>query len=151
MNFNDKQYEHEHEEHEDQEDQEDQEEEQLEEIESVDEDTLKLVYNSLLNKKSFFDDSDDDTITISNKKNKKSNDNKNKKMSLSDFLKSSEKDKPKKFVSKRVENKNVQLTENTSVRRYFNPRKSPFNLVNNNKNRNIVDTHNELSFPKLGK
>lgn len=127
------------------------EEDVLEEVESVDEDTLKMVYNSVLNKKSFFDDSDDDSVKISNKKNKKSNDTKNKKMSLSEFLKTSEKEKPKKFVSNRIEKKTAQLIliENTSVQRYFNPRKAPFNLVNNHKNRNVIDTNNDAAFPKL--
>lgn len=76
-------------------------------------------------------------------------------LSLSEFIRkidSEEKAKqPKKFVSKRVEEKRKQfgVSEDTKPRRSFNPRMPPYNFVHGKKEESQSVNFNELDFPSL--
>ena len=66
-------------------------------------------------------------------------------LSLQDFVKKIELDKPKKFVSKRVsDRKPVIITK----KRSFNPRLPPYNFVNKNNTNKKID-FNDDDFPSL--
>ena len=74
-------------------------------------------------------------------------------MSLADFNKEvidKATDKPKKFVSKRAEEKRkaVGMEEKVEYRK-FNPRKPPYNFVHKNKTVESVNINNNTEFPTL--
>lgn len=76
-------------------------------------------------------------------------------LSLGEFTKKidaeMEASKPKKFVSKRVEDKKkVMGLDNNVVKRNFNPRLPPYNFVQHNKqNQNSVNIDSKEEFPSL--
>jgi len=129
---------------------------------SLDEETRKIIYNKF-NKDLNKDDLDafekiqkgiktKKTILNNSDHNKQQN-NKNKKsqiLTLSNFSKMVNAEKPKKFISKRVLDKKQQLDIlNDKIKRQFNPKLPPYNYVfqKNNSNNNINFNIND--FPKL--
>jgi hypothetical protein len=75
--------------------------------------------------------------------------------SISDFNKKLEEEenakKPKKFVSKRADERKKQLgiEENVGPRRSFNPRKQPYNFVKSRDKKELVPDINSNEFPSL--
>lgn len=126
-----------------------------EEEEELDEETKRILWEANLrrlnNKESDFVFIDD----TKKLKQKKSNDKKNKKnvLSLEEFSKKVEEDEklkqPKKFVSKRVEEKKKVNEENT-IKRTFNARLPPYNWVHQTKKEQVnVNINDEHEFPSL--
>ena len=124
--------------------------EEEEEDEELDEETKRIIWEAnlkRLNNDSMLDFSDG--TKKSKSKLKKSSDKKNKKvvLSLEDLNKKIE---PKKFVSKRVEEKKKINNEENSVRRTFNARLPPYNLVHQPKKEQVtVNINDEHEFPSL--
>jgi hypothetical protein len=127
----------------------------IEEEEELDEETKRILWEANLrrlnNKESDFVFIDD----TKKLKQKKSNDKKNKKnvLSLEEFSKKVEEDEklkqPKKFVSKRVEEKKKVNEENT-IKRTFNARLPPYNWVHQTKKEQVnVNINDEHEFPSL--
>ena len=127
----------------------------IEEEEELDEETKRILWEANLrrlnNKESDFVFIDD----TKKLKQKKSNDKKNKKnvLSLEEFSKKVEEDEklkqPKKFVSKRVEEKKKVNEENT-IKRTFNARLPPYNWVYQTKKEQVnININDEHEFPSL--
>jgi len=129
-------------------------EEPLDEVgDEIDEETLEIInrirFKNINNEQSLILKKSDIAIKkeIINKKPKKNNKN----MSLQEFSKICEPEKPtiKKFISNRVEDKKKNDNFTTILKRQFNPRKPPFNFHRKNK---IIDTpqlNNIQEFPEL--
>jgi len=122
--------------------------EEEEEDEELDEETKRILWEAnlkRLNNDSILDFSDD----TKKSKSKKSGDKKNKKviLSLEDLNKKIE---PKKFVSKRVEEKKKINNEENSIKRKFNARLPPYNWVHQPKKEQVaVNINDEQEFPSL--
>jgi hypothetical protein len=122
--------------------------EEEEEDEELDEETKRILWEAnlkRLNNDSVLDFSDN----TKKSKSKKSSDKKNKKvvLSLEDLNKKIE---PKKFVSKRVEEKKKINNEENSVKRTFNARLPPYNRVHQSKKEQVtVNINDENEFPSL--
>ncbi len=122
--------------------------EEEEENEEIDEETKRILWEAnlkRLNNDSVLDFSDD----TKKSKSKKSGDKKNKKviLSLEDLNKKIE---PKKFVSKRVEEKKKINNKENSIKRTFNARLPPYNWVHQPKKEQVaVNINDEQEFPSL--
>ena len=122
--------------------------EEEEEDEELDEETKRILWEAnlkRLNNDSVLDFSDN----TKKSKSKKSSDKTNKKvvLSLEDLNKKIE---PKKFVSKRVEEKKKINNEENSVKRTFNARLPPYNRVHQSKKEQVtVNINDENEFPSL--
>ena len=101
---------------------------------------------------------EDDNKNKTNKKDKtnKKQNNKNVNLSLGEFNKKLDEEtkekQPKKFISKRVEDKKkINCTnEEKVIRRSFNPRLPPYNWVHKSKETNVkIDLNNQNDFPSL--
>lgn len=125
---------------------------------SMDEETRRIIYQSISR------NMNDLTLYVKKEhaKKKQPSTDKPKKtknfLSLSQFVQkidAEEKAKqPKKFVSKRVEEKRKQfrVSEDTKPKRSFNPRMPPYNFVHGKKEAHQpVNFSNEIDFPSLGK
>ena len=127
-----------------------------EEEEEMDLETKKILWDANLkrlnNKESDFVFTDDSKKS----KQKKSSDKKNKKvvLSLGEFSKKVEEEQiskqPKKFVSKRVEEKKKVNNDENSVKRTFNARLPPYNWVIQSKKEQVnININDEHEFPSL--
>jgi len=122
--------------------------EEEEEDEELDEETKRIIWEAnlkRLNNDSMLDFSDG----TKKSKSKKSSDKKNKKvvLSLEDLNKKIE---PKKFVSKRVEEKKKINNEEKLIKRTFNARLPPYNWVYQPKKEQVtVNINDEHEFPSL--
>ncbi len=110
--------------------------------EEMDSETREIIWAALQKApqhdfKSELDNLDKEKKNKSEKKHKRQQENNKKNLSLSEFNKKieaeSKEKEPKKFTSKRVEQKKKELgiSEPVYVRK-FNPRHPPFNFVNKN-------------------
>ncbi len=129
-----------------------------EEEEEMDPETRKMLWEASMRRSCNYDFTD---IAKDKSKQKKSNSKSNQKqkkkvgLSLEEFNKKIEEEQkakqPKKFVSKRVEEKKkVNGVEEQVVKRNFNARLPPYNWVHKSKEENVqVDLNNKNDFPSL--
>jgi len=137
-----------------------QDEEEYESDGSMDEETRRIVFQAVTRNMNW------DNLTYNVKKEpvqkkKEETNSKPKKtknvFSLSDFVKKLDEDEkakqPKKFVSKRVEDKKKQLgavEEPNKMKRTFNPRLPPYNFAHKKKEfTETVNLNNAMDFPSL--
>jgi hypothetical protein len=127
---------------------------------SLDEETRRIIYQSISRNMNW----DDLTYNVKKEPVKKKQSSTDKPMktknvlSLGQFVQKidiEEKTKqPKKFVSKRVEEKRKQfgVSEDTKPKRSFNPRMPPYNFVHGKKEpEKPINFSNNLDFPSFGK
>jgi hypothetical protein len=121
----------------------------------IDDETRRIIFEHA--KHSF---EEEKTINNNNNKNNKKTikqpkQNKKQVLSLNEFNKKVEQDiiarKPKKFMSKRVGDKKIQLGMQNEpiIKRSFNPRNQPFNFVKSNDINVKLDILNLEDFPSL--
>jgi len=124
--------------------------EEEEEDEELDEETKRILWEAnlkRLNNDSLLDFTDE--TKKSKSKSKKSSDNKNKKVILS-LEELNKKIEPKKFVSKRVEEKKKINNEENLIKRTFNARLPPYNWVHQPKKEEVaININDEQEFPSL--
>ena len=123
----------------------------------MDEETRRIIYQSLLNKKddavsSFYAPNN---VPVVKKKKVKERKQKNVGLSLVDFEKKLEEKKPKKWTSKRFQNKKSELgitVTKTVKRRQFNPRLPPptCETFKKKEDDDYEPLNMETSFPSLG-
>lgn len=122
----------------------------------IDDETRRIIFEHA---KHSFEEEKTININNNNKNNKKtikqSKQNKKQVLSLNEFNKKVEQDiiaqKPKKFMSKRVGDKKIQLgiQNEPIIKRSFNPRNQPFNFVKSNDINVKLDILNLEDFPSL--
>jgi hypothetical protein len=116
----------------------------------MDDETLELINRVRIKQNNY----ENNTLFIKpepiKKINKKSVKN-NKNMTLQEFNKILENDKPliKKFTSNRVETKKKNDNINITIKRHFNPRKPPYNFNRKNIIIDIPQINNIKQFPEL--
>jgi hypothetical protein len=138
-------------------------EEEDDEDDEMDAETRRIIWEATMRRSANYDFADISKEHNEKKSKKKSssNSNKNQKqkknvsLSLEEFNKLMEQkikeNKPKKFVSKRVEEKKkINGVEEPVYKRQFNPRLPPYNFVNKTREANVpVDLNNKNDFPSL--
>jgi hypothetical protein len=127
------------------------EQEQENQEELLEEEIRRELYESIKNKTSKLDL---DSLTTKTKQKKPTEKVKCTKpsniMSLKDFNQKLEESTPKKFTSKRVEDKRKELGIEEKVEyRSFNSRKPPYNFINKSRNYSTVNINNNSDFPSL--
>lgn len=129
--------------------------EEEEEDEELDEETKRILWEANL-KRLNNDSLLDFTNETKKSKSKKSSDKKkkNNSLSLDELSKKIDEEQiskqPKKFVSKRVEEKKKINNEENSIKRTFNARLPPYNWVHKTKKEQVnVNINDEHEFPSL--
>ena len=130
--------------------------EQVYSDDEMDDETRQIIYNSLMKKKDTIINSlsISDIVPVIKKKRNKERNPKNSGLSLSDFQKKLDDSKPKKWTSKRSQDKKTDLgivENNFSNRRQFSPRLPPptFKTFKKYSEDRTVLINSEVAFPSL--
>jgi len=121
------------------------------EDDELDEETRRIIFNSVR------DPDDDDFLSgcakkTEPKKSQPKKDNKKKSMSLEEMLALQKQNEPKKWESTRAESKKKKINIVKEVKRSFNPRLPPYKTMMRDKVKSETKKfeNNEENFPSLG-
>jgi HD superfamily phosphohydrolase len=123
--------------------------------ESLDENTKRAIYEASLRSNEELEEEWNKLSKQNNKPKKQTNNKKNTKniITLGEFNKKIEKEieakKPKKFISKRVQEKKKDLEIENLPKRQFNPRLPPYTFVFKKSLNTNIDINNNNDFPTL--
>lgn len=120
------------------------EEEDYESDESLDEETRKIVFNTVA--KSFTDFEIEKTVKVEKPKDKPKTKST---VSLEEFVKKSDETKPKKFISKRADEKKKSTGVELLYKRQFTPRFPPYNQVYKKEANSNINIDSSKEFPSL--